>query len=91
LCAHTTLKLAFSFADTDAGAKVVRRGAPVYPGAMFLPGCAMHHQAGIFELLVPCLPAGPAVTEQDIIALGHGGFCAYCAGCRYLVCHFGKA
>ncbi|MDR2056280.1 MAG: molybdopterin-binding protein [Desulfovibrio sp.] len=90
-----------------AGAKVVRYGAPVYPGAMFLlglvtaergevpvlglPGCVMYHKASIFELLVPRLLAGLAVTEKDIIALGHGGFCAYCAECRYPVCHFGKS
>jgi hypothetical protein len=56
-----------------------------------LPGCVMFHNASIFELLVPRLLAGLAVTEKDIIALGHGGFCAYCAECRYPVCHFGKA
>jgi hypothetical protein len=51
----------------------------------------MYHKASIFELLVPRLLAGLTVTEEDIIALGHGGFCANCAECRYPVCHFGKA
>jgi molybdopterin biosynthesis enzyme len=89
-----------------AGAKVTRYGAPVYPGAMFLlgfistdkgkipvlglPGCVMYHKASIFELLVPRLLAGLAVTGKDITALGHGGFCANCADCRYPACHFGK-
>jgi molybdenum cofactor synthesis domain-containing protein len=89
-----------------AGVDVVRYGAPVYPGAMFmlgfaatrqgkipvlgLPGCVMYHKASIFELIVPRLLAGLSVTEKDIISLGHGGFCANCIDCRYPFCHFGK-
>ncbi|GHU94599.1 molybdopterin biosynthesis protein [Deltaproteobacteria bacterium] len=89
-----------------AGARIVVYGAPVYPGAMFLfglvatpkgdvpvlglPGCVMYHKTSIFDLVVPRLLAGLAVTAGDVAALGHGGFCAQCAQCRYPVCPFGK-
>ena len=90
----------------QAGAKIVCYGAPVYPGAMFLlahadgaagrvpvlglPGCVMYHKTSIFDLIVPRLLAGLDVTVADIASLGHGGFCAQCADCRYPVCPFGK-
>lgn len=89
-----------------AGAQVISYGAPVYPGAMFLlasapgpakevpvlglPGCVMYHKASIFDLLVPRLLAGLPVTAEDVAVLGHGGFCANCAQCRYPICPFGK-
>nr|WP_297669891.1 molybdopterin-binding protein [uncultured Desulfovibrio sp.] len=89
-----------------AGAEVIRYGAPVYPGAMFLlaqaegaagrvpvlglPGCVMYHKASIFDLIVPRLLAGLEVTAADVAALGHGGFCSQCKECRYPVCPFGK-
>ena len=85
-----------------AGGKVVTYGAPVLPGAMFmlahigeipvvgLPGCVMYHQTSIFDLVVPRLLAGLTVTRDDIIAMGHGGFCAGCDPCRYPNCAFGK-
>ncbi len=85
-----------------AGASVVTYGAPTFPGAMFmlayigdvpvvgLPGCVMYYKATIFDLVVPRLLAGEKVTREDIVALGHGGFCAGCAECRYPVCGFGK-
>ena len=89
-----------------SGAQVVSYGAPVYPGAMFLlayaqgaagrvpvlglPGCVMYHRASIFDLLVPRLLAGLEVTAADVAAMGHGGFCAGCAECRYPQCSFGK-
>ncbi len=85
-----------------AGGKVVTYGAPVFPGAMFmlayigivpvigLPGCVMYHRASIFDLIVPRILADDPVTREDIAALGHGGFCAGCADCRYPVCGFGK-
>jgi hypothetical protein len=85
-----------------AGGKVVTYGSPIFPGAMFmlayigdvpivgLPGCVMYYKASVFDLIVPRLLVGEAVTRADIVALGHGGFCASCLECRYPVCPFGK-
>ena len=85
-----------------AGGEVVAYGAPVLPGAMFmlayiqnipligLPGCVMYHQTSIFDLVVPRLLAGESVTRDDIVAMGHGGFCSNCHTCRFPVCPFGK-
>jgi len=85
-----------------AGGEVVTYGSPTFPGAMFmlsyidgvpligLPGCAMYHKATVFELVVPRILAGDTITRADIIALGHGGFCAGCPECRYPSCSFGK-
>jgi hypothetical protein len=85
-----------------AGGKVIAYGAPVLPGAMFmlaylqdvpvigLPGCVMYHQTSIFDLVVPRLLAGESVTRDDIVAMGHGGFCSDCETCRYPICSFGK-
>jgi hypothetical protein len=85
-----------------AGGKVIVYGAPVLPGAMFmlayiqntpvigLPGCVMYHQTSIFDLVVPRLLAGESVTKDDIVAMGHGGFCSDCETCRFPVCPFGK-
>ena len=86
-----------------AGARVITYGAPTYPGAMFmlaymgdvpvlgLPGCVMYHETSIFDLIVPRLLAGERITREDIVVLGHGGYCAECAQCRYPLCGFGKA
>jgi hypothetical protein len=85
-----------------AGGRVVTYGAPVLPGAMFmlafigdvpvlgLPGCVMYHQASIFDLVVPRILAGDTLTRADIVAMGHGGFCAACEKCRFPNCAFGK-
>lgn len=85
-----------------AGGKVVTYGSPIFPGAMFmlayigdvpvvgLPGCVMYYKTSVFDLVMPRLLAGEAVTRADIVALGHGGFCASCPECRYPVCPFGK-
>lgn len=87
----------------SVGAEVMTYGAPTFPGAMFmlaylgdvpvlgLPGCVMYHRTSIFELVVPRLLAGERLTREDIAGLGHGGFCAGCAECRYPLCGFGKA
>jgi molybdopterin biosynthesis enzyme len=56
-----------------------------------LPGCVMYYRASIFDLVVPRLLAGDRVERDDIAAMGHGGFCAGCAECRYPVCPFGKS
>ena len=85
-----------------AGCKVVTYGAPIFPGAMFmlayldgvpvvgLPGCVMYHRASIFDLVVPRILAGETIERADIVAMGHGGFCANCEDCRYPICAFGK-
>lgn len=85
-----------------AGGVEVIYGSPIFPGAMFmlayindipivgLPGCVMYHRASIFDLVVPRLLAGECVSRDDIVALGHGGYCYGCAECRYPACGFGK-
>ena len=85
-----------------AGGKVIAYGAPILPGAMFmlayikdvpvigLPGCVMYHRTSIFDLVVPRLLAGESVTRDNIVAMGHGGFCSNCDTCRYPICPFGK-
>lgn len=85
------------------GADIETYGSPVFPGAMFmlaylgdlpvvgLPGCVMYYKATIFELIIPRLMAGERVTREDIVALGHGGFCESCPECRYPACPFGKS
>jgi molybdopterin biosynthesis enzyme len=86
----------------SAGAEVVTYGAPTFPGAMFmlaylgnvpvlgLPGCVMYHRTSIFDLVLPRFLAGERLLREDITRLGHGGFCAGCAECRYPACSFGK-
>jgi len=85
-----------------AGGEVVVYGTPVFPGAMFmlahighvpilgLPGCVMYARTTVFDLIVPRLLAGETVERAEIIALGHGGFCAACPDCHYPRCGFGK-
>jgi molybdopterin biosynthesis enzyme len=85
-----------------AGGRAECYGAPVLPGAMFmlaymgavpvmgLPGCVMYHRTSIFDLVVPRILAGDALTRADIVELGYGGFCAGCVLCRYPNCGFGK-
>lgn len=84
------------------GADVVTYGSPTFPGVMFmvadlngvpilgLPGCVMYYRASVFDLIVPRLVAGEKITREDIVSLGHGGFCATCEVCRYPICPFGK-
>ncbi len=89
-------------AIAKTGATILNYGAPTFPGAMFLiaklgnthilglPGCVMYHKASIFELILPRLLAGLEISQKDIAALGHGGFCTACEPCRYPLCSFGK-
>lgn len=84
------------------GADVETYGSPIFPGAMFmlaylgdvpivgLPGCVMYYKATVFELVIPRLIAGERVTREDIVQLGHGGFCESCPVCHYPACPFGK-
>lgn len=85
-----------------AGGEVVTYGAPTFPGAMFmlarigdvavvgLPGCVMYARVSIFDLVVPRIVAGEEVSRDDILALGHGGYCESCETCHFPVCGFGK-
>ncbi|MGI6331028.1 MAG: molybdopterin-binding protein [Zhaonellaceae bacterium] len=86
-----------------AGAEIVAYGAPVLPGAMFLlaylegtpvlglPGCVMYHKTTIFDLILPRVLCGEALTRRDLVKLGHGGLCLNCEVCTFPHCHFGKA
>jgi molybdopterin biosynthesis enzyme len=85
----------------NTGAKIVRYGAPVSPGAMFLlaytssaqaviglPGCVMHAERTIFDAVLPRIVAGMEVTAEAIARLGSGGLCLECETCIYPVCSF---
>lgn len=85
-----------------SGAEVVKYGAPVLPGSMFmlaylgdtpvigLPACAMYHHVTIFDLIFPKLLARKRVQAEEIAQLGHGGLCMNCESCHYPVCPLGK-
>jgi len=90
-------------AITGSGAKPVCHGAPLLPGAMFmlayfddgtpvlgLPGCVMYERRTIFDLVLPRVAAGVAMSALDFAAMGHGGLCLGCEECRYPACAFGK-
>ncbi len=86
----------------NATDKVVSYGAPVLPGAMFmlayaqgvpvlgLPGCVMYAKRTIFDLVLPRLLAGLAVTPEELAGLGHGGLCLNCEPCIFPNCGFGR-
>lgn len=85
-----------------SGAEIVKYGAPVLPGAMFLlayhgqvpvvgvPACGMFFKTTVFDLFLPRLLTGEKLNSSDIAALGHGGFCRRCETCFYPGCSFGK-
>ena len=85
------------------GARIVKYGAPVMPGAMFLlaykgdctiigaPGCVMYASTTILDLLLPRVLTGERLTADAICRLGHGGLCRSCNECVYPRCSFGKA
>ena len=85
-----------------AGGETVVYGVPILPGSMFmlayigkipvigLPGCVMYHRASIFDLAVPRIMAGEALTKRDLVELSHGGLCLRCPECVYPDCSFGK-
>ncbi len=87
----------------ESGARIVTYGAPVLPGAMFLlgyfgdgrpvmglPGCVMYARSTIFDLVLPRIAAGVALTRRDFTTLGEGGLCLGCQPCTYPNCGFGK-
>ncbi len=86
-----------------SGARVVRYGAPVLPGAMLLigyyddgtpvlglPGCVMYAKATIFDLILPRIAADDPINREEIARLGHGGLCLGCESCHFPICPFGK-
>lgn len=84
------------------GAVVVRYGAPVLPGSMFLyavwgkvtilgaPACVLHDPVTALDLLLPRVLVGEKLTSADIGKLGHGGLCLHCPDCVFPLCPFGK-
>jgi formylmethanofuran dehydrogenase subunit E len=86
----------------DAGAKDMLYGAPILPGAMTLlahigsvqligvPACALYFKTTSFDLLLPRLLAGLAITRNDLAKLGHGSLCLGCKECKFPQCPFGK-
>ncbi|MCR4418767.1 MAG: molybdopterin-binding protein [Clostridia bacterium] len=84
------------------GARVVTRGTPIFPGAMFmfayldtvpllgLPACVMHDPATVFDLVLPRLLAGETLSREDILSRAVGGLCRRCPECHFPVCPFGK-
>ena len=83
-------------------ARVVKYGAPVLPGAMFLlayagevpviglPACAMYFKNTVLDILLPRIVTGEKLTAADIASLGHGGLCHSCDSCVFPNCSFGK-
>lgn len=84
------------------GARIVKYGTPILPGAMLLfgylgdvpifglPGCVMFSATTAFDLLLPRVMAGEEITRRDITRLGYGGQCLKCEVCTFPDCHFGK-
>jgi molybdopterin biosynthesis enzyme len=86
-----------------SGARIITYGAPVLPGAMFLlgyfddgtpimglPGCVMFAGVTVFDLILPKIAAGLAVTKEEINRLGEGSLCLQCKPCHWPNCPFGR-
>ncbi len=90
------------FAIAELPAQIVTYGSPVLPGAMFLlaycdqvpilgvPACGMYFRTTVLDLVLPRVICGERLTQADIAALGHGGFCLQCKECRFPLCPFGR-
>lgn len=86
----------------ESGGRLVTYGSPVLPGAMFLlayhgktpilgiPSCAMYSKATILDLVLPRVLVDEELTNEDIVAYGHGGMCLNCNICVFPHCSFGK-
>lgn len=86
----------------DAGLTQAVHGMPVLPGAMALvgrvrgadvigvPACALFHKTTSFDLLLPRVLAGLALTRRDLAGLAEGSMCLSCRACTYPKCPFGK-
>lgn len=85
----------------NTGADIASYGTPVLPGTMFmlaylngvpvmgLPGCVMHSERTVFDIILPRVLADIPVSKKDIEALGKGGLCLSCEVCIYPRCGFG--
>ncbi|MEE8723812.1 MAG: molybdopterin-binding protein [Atopobiaceae bacterium] len=67
-------------------------GATSAPGLPIvgLPGCVMYSTATVFDLTLPRIAAGVAMTKSDFVEFGEGGLCLHCDPCTYPICPFGK-
>ena len=86
----------------ELGARVVSHGVPSQPGNMTLvayldgipvlgvPGAAISMPTTIFDVLLPAVYTGEAITKEDLIRLGDGGLCQLCDSCHYPNCTFGR-
>ena len=86
----------------DAGATDILYSAPILPGAMTLlarigdvqvigvPAAALYFKTTSFDLLVPRLLAGLAISRHDLARMGSGAFCLECANCTFPLCPFGR-
>ncbi len=84
------------------GADIITHGVPAQPGNMTLvaylgnipvlgiPGAAISLPTTIFDVLLPQIFAGEAITKRDLIALGDGGLCQMCSVCHWPNCTFGR-
>ncbi|MDR1292420.1 MAG: molybdopterin-binding protein [Clostridiales Family XIII bacterium] len=70
---------------TRANVGAAQRGIPI----LGLPGCVMHDERTVLDILLPRLVAGVAVTKDDIVALCAGGLCLRCETCIFPRCGFG--
>jgi hypothetical protein len=89
-------------AIAEAGAADIVYGTSVLPGAMLLygqmgdipvlglPACVLFYKATVFDLVLPRVLAGEAITRKDLAVMAHGGLCLNCEQCHYPVCPFGK-
>jgi molybdopterin biosynthesis enzyme len=69
----------------SAGAEVISRGVPTFPGSMTmvaylddipilgLPACVITDKRTSFDLLLPKILAKEKITKEEIAGLGHGG------------------
>jgi len=89
-------------AISKAGVKDMVYGTSVLPGAMFLygrlgevpvlglPACVLYYKATVFDLMLPRVLAGEAITREALARLAHGGLCRSCSSCHFPICPFGK-
>jgi hypothetical protein len=85
-----------------SGADLVSYGSPILPGAMFavaymgetailgVPAAVYYYKTTVMDLFLPRAMSGDRITREDIVSLGHGGFCLGCKTCTYPICPFGK-
>jgi hypothetical protein len=77
--------LAYYRKDKSADRVAEPDGIPI----LGLPGCVMHDERTVFDIVLPRLVAGVPVTKDDINALGVGGLCLRCETCIFPRCGFG--